>query len=223
MFREARRQQAANKAQRYSVQKLPPLSPNEFRECCEHGYKAALRLAAFSSGLAVAKLEDMYQHYCDGGVEFDWQSLQAHPAEAEDDDMGMMEEAGATTNGNECKNLLRSIQEDGATSADLSVPLQDGHAKDFDLEEVLLESVPDASSIIEVAAASAANESAPKESSTTTSKYVTLRNAFTAVDNGKSVWDSLWRLAMYLRHGRHVVVYGKIYTLSSLYLSFFAL
>ena len=94
---------------------------------------------------------------------------------------------------------------------------------DFDLEEVLLESVPDASSIIEVAAASAANESAPKESSTTTSKYVTLRNAFTAVDNGKSVWDSLWRLAMYLRHGRHVVVYGKIYTLSSLYLSFFAL
>ena len=94
---EARRQQAANKPEKYSVQKLPPLTPDEFRECCEHGYKAALRLAAFSSGLDVAKLEEMYQKDCsDGGMEFDWQSLQAHPAEAEDDEMGMMEETEAT-------------------------------------------------------------------------------------------------------------------------------
>ena len=70
---EARRQQAANKPEKYSVQKLPPLTPDEFRECCEHGYKAALRLAAFSSGLDVAKLEEMYKKYCsDGGMEFDW-------------------------------------------------------------------------------------------------------------------------------------------------------
>lgn len=94
---QARRQQAANKPEKYSVQKLPPLTPDEFRECCEHGYKAALRLAAFSSGLDVAKLEEMYQKDCsDGGMEFDWQSLQAHPAEAEDDEMGMMEETEAT-------------------------------------------------------------------------------------------------------------------------------
>ena len=56
-----------------------------------------MRLAAFSSGLDVAKLEEMYQKYCsDGGMEFDWQSLQAHPAESEDDEMGMMEETEAT-------------------------------------------------------------------------------------------------------------------------------
>ena len=95
------------------------------------------------------------------------------------------------------------------------------------MEEVLLESVPDASSIIEVAAASAADESAPKESSTTTCKYVTLRNAFTAVDNGKSMWDSLWRFAMYLRHGPHVIVCGKVSVLFDvcgiLFVSFFVL
>ena len=81
----------------------------------------------------------------------------------------------------------------------------------------------DASSINEVAAASAVDESAPKESSAPISKYVTLRNAFTAVDNGPSVWHSLWRLALFLRHGRHVVVYGQNYSLSSLSLSFCAL
>ena len=80
--------------------------------------------------------------------------------------------------------MLRNIQQDGATSADLSIPLQDGHAKVFDSDKLLLESLPDASSIIEVAAASAVDESAPKESSAPISKYVTLRNAFTAVDNG---------------------------------------
>lgn len=109
--------------------------------------------------------------------------------------------------------MLRNIQQDGARSADLSIPLQDGHAKVFDSEELLPESLPDASSIIEVAAASAVDESASKESSAPISKYVTLRNAFTAVDNGPSVWHSLWRLALFLRHGRHVVVYGKIYLL----------
>ncbi len=188
-----------------SLTELPPLSEGEFQTVCDRAFRASLDLVSHCSDYSVSTLEKMYRDACDGQA-FDMTTLdsyKSHPMEAEDGEiLGDEEDVGEESN-----NLLKNIQADAACfdfshsgepgeDAEKIRELEKGKEdQDDDLGDV-----PDVDQLREAAAA----EEAPGESmrfNMSSRLPVTLGEAIAAVESGRPFFDSIWKLALFLRHG----------------------
>jgi hypothetical protein len=178
---------------------LPCLSNEEFSQVADAALEAALVLASATSEASKESILSVYKEWCATGT-LDTELLEATipPEEAEDEFMEC-EKAGNDTK--ECQELFDVLgslsvhdygEEDCAPSASVSTSAGNGNV---DLDLCNVPDMEDLKSCLEGNPPSA--ESGPGKE-----KFPrTLADALMQVENGRSLFDSMWRLTAFLRHG----------------------
>lgn len=199
MLKRARRTKPAA-ATRCAAEVVPPLTQDEFYSCSERAYKSSLRLVAFCEGVTPESLEDSYVRWCK-----DKEYLKEGPLLGDEEELdpdfvpsGLVKETGA-------KEFLEQMQVDASLQGDLPETEADPNA-----QEIELKSVPDADILLDLMSAKSSNHDAddvppqsPSKGTCSTGMAKNLHHALWGLGCGASeseVFDSIWRLLMYLRH-----------------------
>jgi hypothetical protein len=176
------------------------LTQDEFYSCSERAYKSSLRLVAFCEGVTPESLEDSYVRWCK-----DKEYLKEGPLLVDEEELdpdfvpsGLVKETGA-------KEFLEQMQVDASLQGDLPETEADPNA-----QEIELKSVPDADILLDLMSAKSSNHDAddvppqsPSKGTCSTGMAKNLHHALWGLGCGASeseVFDSIWRLLMYLRH-----------------------
>lgn len=201
MAREAIVQQlrrSQKEKEEYKVAELPALTPNDFREACENALRSSLALVSSCTKLSSSVLEDRYREACRRGDlgRFDLAALAPHPVEMDEEDLEQEDVAAS------CENLLKVIQDDSAKAAaameEEQVNLAEGPDTETEKDAMEFDDLPDAE---ELKQAMAPEPSESAEAQQPKHLPLTLKEALELHNNGRSLWDSLWRLSVSLRHG----------------------
>jgi hypothetical protein len=193
---------------RPSAESVPPLSNSEFYRVSERAFSSALRLAAYCEGCTPDSLQEMYTSYCQSG-EF----LRDDPPLGDEDDFLEAEEdaMGFGNDIDETKAFFENLQTEAAMDAEEQD--EDDHAttdETGDPGDILLEKVPDGTLLQDLfnQLGDQPPEDAPPQSPSKGACPIdavacNLYHAFWclgAQPDESEVFDSVWRLTMYLRH-----------------------
>lgn len=209
MLRRAR-QTKPSAATRCVQELVEPLTPDEFYSCSERAYKSALRLAGFCEGVTAESLEDMYLRWCK-----DKEYLKEGPLLGDEEELddslvphGLRKETGTKETAakeNGAREFLEQMQVDASLAGDLPET-----EKVPDAQELELKSVPDADTLRSLMSATSPNHDSedvppqsPSKGTCARGMAKNLHHALWGLGCGASeaeVFDSIWRLVMYLRH-----------------------
>ena len=158
-----------------------------FQECCEKGFRGAIKLAAFASGKSEKAIEVSYKKYCDEGG-FQQSSEELAPDE-------MMDKCDPAIIGahdpNECHEILTTLQKetvfvDPRANQDTAPDIHD-HV------ELAFEQVPDKEDMESLFA-----DADPQASEKPDGEYLPT-TLLEAMNSPGDTFNSLWRLCLHVR------------------------
>ena len=180
---------------------LPPLTDEEFAKVCDQAYSSALAFACKCSDVPVEKLEHMYKNACNG-KELEISSLvvlEPNPVEADEEDMMH----GDTRAADELpEDILKTVQQDAASLEFAGEEEETNTAKAADEQAEEFDDLRGIADFEDIRAAATAADDPDTVPQVPLNKLpTTLSEALEAVKNGRPFWDSIWKLAVFLRHG----------------------
>lgn len=209
MLLATRKNQADRAASEPPREKLKCLTPNEFYVASDRAYRGALRLAAFCADITAESLDARYRQWCDKQSYNEEQPLLGDEEECQDEeDQDEVINAGKTHE----ERILHTLQADAAMDAmDLDdVPKPQNESKsnlDFDVKDELyasiLRGIVDPAEHDQASAEPVPPESPSKGLCRTPGLATTLFRSLWTLgreDGEQGVFDSIFRLVMFLRH-----------------------
>ena len=202
---KTKRSKKAQLSSQEPLDKLPALTPNEFYSASDRAYRSAMKLAAFCANVTVPSLHDEYVAWCQKEG-----FLEQCPLLGDEDELleAKLKKANSADK-SEAKAFLDQIKAD-AEMQTKELEEDVGDLLEPSAEDDDLKSVPDADLLRELFVAApdiGDEEEIPKESP---SKGVvqpglarTLHRALWCLAPrcpDSEIFDSVWRLVMYLRH-----------------------
>lgn len=198
MLRSARQPKPAGHS-RPPPENMEPLTADEFYVASERAYRSALRFAAYCAGSTIESLEQTYLEWCNQKG-FDKEG----PLLGDEHDMDL---DGPVESGNSASTFLDEICTDAAMEGDLPEELPTSEVQ----EDFELKNVPDSELLKDLFSAKPASDDrepevpqeSPSKGSCSGGLGKTLHHSLWCLGQhatNAEIFDSVWRLVMYLRH-----------------------